>query len=125
MKWTVSSFAVGAGVGIGAGFGEGVGTGAGAGTGTGVGVGAGVGAGAKVGVDVGTQLMMHKARTSNTTTTGNNLFIIPFTIPRSIMPFSSYLISGELNYTPTWAFVNAINRKDKRFAFHMINSTSV
>jgi len=98
-KTTVS----GAG-GAGAGGGVGVGVGAGAGAGDG---GVGTRAGAGVGADVDMQLVIHKVSISNTATTGNNLLIIPFTIPRPIMPFSSYLISGNPNYTPIVGGVNS------------------
>ena len=74
----------------GAGGGVGVGVGAGIGVGAGLGTGAGSVTGAKVGADVDMQLVIHKVSISNTATTGNNLLIIPFTIPRPIMPFSSY-----------------------------------
>ena len=81
---------------MGAGVGTGAGVGAGIGAGVGLGTGAGSGVGAMVGVGVGMQLMMYRARITNTATTGNSLLIIPFTIPKPIILFSSYLISGKL-----------------------------
>ena len=89
-------------------IGTGAGVGAGIGVGAGLGTGAGSVAGARVGADVGMQLVIHKVSISDTATTGNNLLIIPFTIPRPIMPFSSYLISGKLNYSP---IVGGVNNK--------------
>ncbi len=102
-----TSFIIGTGAGVGAGVGTGAGVGAGIGVGAGLGTGAGSVTGAKVGADVDMQLVIHKVSISNTATAGNNLLIIPFTIPRPIMPFSSYLISGNPNYTPIVGGVNS------------------
>ncbi len=96
---------MGAGVGAGAGVGTGAGVGAGIGVGAGLGTGAGSVTGARVGVDVGMQLMIHRARTDNTTTIGNGLLIKPPSTLRPVV-FSSYLISGKLNYTPIGVVVN-------------------